>query len=604
MANLSNINNKFLVTTGGNVGINTTSPGQKLVVTGNIGTSGSVLFDDNQGINFGNSNAKIYGSSSDGIKFNAGGSEGMRFNQSGNLGIGTASPSAKLDVNGGLNSTHAIFSGQVGRGLKISTENTLNNDDGVVYDAQTSTGKHLFKIAGAEAMRIDSSGNVGIGSGNPQNKLDVEQPAAVSARLLATGATSSSLKLEVKGGATQLTTTEILANSSGSLLFSTGTTTGTEKMRITSGGLVKITSGTANNTSYDSLVLAGGANSTSGSGAKMYLSGTVNDPIARGTIIEGLMTDNSNGHALVFSTSSSSAAPTERMRIDSSGNSTFAGSVRVTNATQSNYWLYNAAKTNGFLLGRSLASNDGQDFFIFDTVANSASMTIDSSQNATFAGNVTLPSGYLNVTTDGTVAYGLIVNSADQSHSRIRINNTGIGGNAWSIMAGTSAVSNDGFAIRNETTTTTALQFTNSGNATFTGNVEIDGNLTVDGSIIHGGKGGTFTGSASFTGTTAATLFSIRRNTTGQLIFDVFLTSDQAGGSTKKYVVAHKSNSTVIYNKIIETTGSPDFTVAFSNVTDQTTGDSVGCIITPTASQTVSYTIVVGFDNGNGVVVS
>ena len=31
MANLSNINNKFLVTTGGNVGINTTSPGQKLV---------------------------------------------------------------------------------------------------------------------------------------------------------------------------------------------------------------------------------------------------------------------------------------------------------------------------------------------------------------------------------------------------------------------------------------------------------------------------------------------------------------------------------------------------------------------------------------------
>ena len=48
MANLSNINNKFLVTTGGNVGINTTSPGQKLVVTGNIGTSGSVLFDDNQ----------------------------------------------------------------------------------------------------------------------------------------------------------------------------------------------------------------------------------------------------------------------------------------------------------------------------------------------------------------------------------------------------------------------------------------------------------------------------------------------------------------------------------------------------------------------------
>jgi len=34
MANLTNLNNKFLVTTGGNVGINTTSPDSKLDVTG------------------------------------------------------------------------------------------------------------------------------------------------------------------------------------------------------------------------------------------------------------------------------------------------------------------------------------------------------------------------------------------------------------------------------------------------------------------------------------------------------------------------------------------------------------------------------------------
>jgi len=34
MANLSNINNKFLVTTGGDVGINTTSPSKKLEVAG------------------------------------------------------------------------------------------------------------------------------------------------------------------------------------------------------------------------------------------------------------------------------------------------------------------------------------------------------------------------------------------------------------------------------------------------------------------------------------------------------------------------------------------------------------------------------------------
>jgi len=97
----------------------------------------------------------------------------VTFEAGGNVGIGTTTPDARLDVNGGLNSTHAIFSGQDGRGLKLSTENTLNNDDGVVYDAQTSTGKHLFKVSGAEKMRIDTSGNVGIGVTGPLDKLDV-----------------------------------------------------------------------------------------------------------------------------------------------------------------------------------------------------------------------------------------------------------------------------------------------------------------------------------------------------------------------------------------------------------------------------------------------
>jgi len=139
-------------------------------------------------------------------------------------------------------------------------------------------------------------------------------------------------------------------------------TNGSTKMVITSGGLVKINPGTANNTSYDALVLAGGANSTSGSGAKMYLSGTANDPIARGTIIEGLMTDNANGHSLVFSTSSANSSPTERMRITS------GGTLQVYGTASANALSIDHSSSNDVLISIPFQSVN-QDFVIRNSSA-------------------------------------------------------------------------------------------------------------------------------------------------------------------------------------------------------------------------------------------
>jgi hypothetical protein len=85
------------------------------------------------------------------------------------------------------------------------------------------------------------------------------------------------------------------------------------------GALVGIKPGVSAGTMYDALVLAGGANSTQGSGARLYISGCANDPIARGTIIEGKMTDNGNSHELAFYTSGNSQAPTKKMSITSGG---------------------------------------------------------------------------------------------------------------------------------------------------------------------------------------------------------------------------------------------------------------------------------------------
>jgi hypothetical protein len=60
---------------------------------------------------------------------------------------------------------------------------------------------------------------------------------------------------------------------------------------------------------------------------------------------------------------------------------TVVGVVKSASATQSSLYLSNAAQTNGFLVGRSLGSNNAQDFFIYDTVAAATRMVIDSSGN-------------------------------------------------------------------------------------------------------------------------------------------------------------------------------------------------------------------------------
>jgi len=183
----------------------------------------------------------------------------------------------------------------------------------------------------------------------------------------------------------------------------------------------------------------------------------------------------------------------EKARITSTGSATFTGTstsgifnvLKLKNPINaagtghgSSIILHSTTDSNrGVAIASSSDSNYAVDnSMIFYTSSSSTliqALKLDSSQNATFVGAISANKRAV-ITTDGTYAYGLNINSGDQSHARIRITNTGSGGETYSIMVGTHGVSNAGFAIRNETDSTTPLQFDTNDNATFIGQVHID----------------------------------------------------------------------------------------------------------------------------------
>lgn len=97
---------------------------------------------------------------------------------SGLVGIGTTSPTEKLSVAVASNSGSTLFYGgtQSDRGLKITAGNEggFDNSAWTLNASADNAGSMLaFKTRNAERMRIDSSGNVGIGTTTPAVALDV-----------------------------------------------------------------------------------------------------------------------------------------------------------------------------------------------------------------------------------------------------------------------------------------------------------------------------------------------------------------------------------------------------------------------------------------------
>ena len=199
-----NVNISGQVYIGGNVGIGTASPDQKLYVVAGDGLQLLLEVDssgigDYTGIKFKVSTNDDNLVKKGGIFFERTGTNGrgkmhialddiddstnviltdskMVVDYTGNVGIGTVSPDAELEVEGVIRVTdpgstryfiEAFSSGGVGY---IDSYDSTGND---YEDLVVRADDFIFEGEGNERFRIEDSGNVGIGTATPTTKLNV-----------------------------------------------------------------------------------------------------------------------------------------------------------------------------------------------------------------------------------------------------------------------------------------------------------------------------------------------------------------------------------------------------------------------------------------------
>ena len=197
--------NIIIARSDGNVGIGTVSPGAELEV------NGEVLLPNNKGILFKDSSSSTLGiksDTSDRLAFRTGGNwNRMVITSGGSVGVGTTTPSARLDIQDGnialvvgADNGAGTLTNSTTKTARVGVHHYTNAEEPMaifVADSQSTTGTLSIggatssmnatsfikfftatngtTVTGTQRMMIDNSGNVGIGTNlSPSKKFHVD----------------------------------------------------------------------------------------------------------------------------------------------------------------------------------------------------------------------------------------------------------------------------------------------------------------------------------------------------------------------------------------------------------------------------------------------